>query len=332
MNNKKLFLTVRILFGIVFVISGLFKITDLASFIISVKKFNLTPDFMLHPIAYSMPVIEIILGLAVVFKFRLKITLRTLLYILIFFTVLITAKLLEGERINCGCFGSLSDAKISWLMVLRNIGLLISNIILVGYYSIPGEIVKSGIKEIVAELKKVIFILIRHTTAIIFVVLLLVMSYENRILKDRLITLMADQDVLKKDEYISSFVIKDFDKDSTFVDFTRQDQNSLIVFLSSHCYACKNNAHAWKDMLSHIGKRNNIYFIALNDEDHAKEYFRTYPFFGNKAFYNNSADFRLKYKGYVTPQTMIVDKQGKILKNFVGMLSEDKITEIIDFF
>lgn len=62
LNSKTFWILLRIIFGALFVFSGLMKFIDLHAFEIALGKFKLLNDSTLPIVKFSVPIVEIILG------------------------------------------------------------------------------------------------------------------------------------------------------------------------------------------------------------------------------------------------------------------------------
>jgi len=126
-SNLYLFsIILRILFGSLLIFSAYTKFIDIPQFQKAILEFAIIPDMYSSMASYIIPLIELILGLLIIFNFYIILSLQGAIYLLTLFTSIIVVKLIEGgEEISCGCFGALSADKIDFYSVLRNIILLI---------------------------------------------------------------------------------------------------------------------------------------------------------------------------------------------------------------
>jgi hypothetical protein len=123
---------VRILWGALYyfiaavlLFSGISKIIDPLPMIETMKAAFKLNDNLLLLAATILPVIEIALGLMLVLKIQ---TNRTFLVITaLFFSFLVFSVYGTVIKLNtdCGCFGNTINSNFGWLMILRNIILLI---------------------------------------------------------------------------------------------------------------------------------------------------------------------------------------------------------------
>lgn len=104
-------LSLKILLGIIFIFSGTSKLFDLNTFSEALFNFNLLNDELIYIVKYAIPIIEIVLGISIIFNFNSSLPAFISSLLLSLFTALIVVKLFEGEDISCGCFGALSSNK-----------------------------------------------------------------------------------------------------------------------------------------------------------------------------------------------------------------------------
>lgn len=117
-KNFKKILSIGI--GTYFIAVGIFKIMSLQVFMESVQNFNILPAFLLIQFSIFIVLIELIGGIALVMDVFQKIFVRMLIGTVILFTIAIIINLIRGNFIDCGCYGSLVTASISWWHVLHN--------------------------------------------------------------------------------------------------------------------------------------------------------------------------------------------------------------------
>ena len=99
-------LIIRILLGLLFVVSGILKIPDLKGFFVIVVKFGILKGKLARLFAYSLPFAEVIIGLSVFLGFRLIWSSALLLLILLASTSgVIYAFYSKKDIDSCGCYG-----------------------------------------------------------------------------------------------------------------------------------------------------------------------------------------------------------------------------------
>lgn len=106
----------RFLVGILFIISGLVKLNDPIGTAIKLEEYFEVFSVDFHPafqnltsisllIAVAMIVLEVVLGVAVLLKYQMKITTWLLLLLIVFFTFLTFYSAYFNKVTDCGCFG-----------------------------------------------------------------------------------------------------------------------------------------------------------------------------------------------------------------------------------
>jgi putative oxidoreductase len=122
--SRVLAAVLRIGLGVLFVVAGAVKWADPTAFAQEIANYQLLPGLAPH-LAVLLPAIEITAGavlLAGPLVWR-RAAAAALFLVTAAFTVAVTAAVLRGLDISCGCFGG-DSAKVTWLTVLRNLALL----------------------------------------------------------------------------------------------------------------------------------------------------------------------------------------------------------------
>jgi uncharacterized membrane protein YphA (DoxX/SURF4 family) len=123
-RTRLVLIGVRILWGSLFIFSGILKVVDLETFRRALDAFAILPPSTLTIAALSISLLECILGALVVAGIRPREAATGLLFLLIVFTAVVALKIAEGTAIQCGCFGSLDSSPIGIWTLVRNLVLL----------------------------------------------------------------------------------------------------------------------------------------------------------------------------------------------------------------
>ena len=102
-KNFKTFL--RIFLGLVFIVSGVSKLLGPENFIKEVDKVNFLFSFLTTPAAYGFILLELILGLLLIFKFNKKVLISTTVFVAVL-SCYLGFKVLTHDSSDCGCFGN----------------------------------------------------------------------------------------------------------------------------------------------------------------------------------------------------------------------------------
>lgn len=132
-SNKYFLLIARVILGFVFIYAGAEKISNPESFANSISAYKLLPIWMINFLAITLPWIELVSGLLLVFGVQVKENSFIILVLLIVINVAITISLFRGLNIECGCFGN--GTQIGIVKLAENILLIILSLILIIYNS-----------------------------------------------------------------------------------------------------------------------------------------------------------------------------------------------------
>jgi putative oxidoreductase len=121
---KTLRLVLCILFGGLFIFSGVLKVRDPSMFLLNVRSFNLLGDPYAAWLALFLPWLEIFCGLAVVTGICRRAGLLLLNAALVLFLAAIVQAWARGINIECGCFGPGDKASNYVELILRDLVLL----------------------------------------------------------------------------------------------------------------------------------------------------------------------------------------------------------------
>ncbi len=95
----------RLGLGVLFIYSALAKISDPYNFAFSVMRYRVLPDFTIGVFSLTMPVLELLAGLSMIFTKWLRESALLVTGMLAMFIVALVQALARGLEISCGCFG-----------------------------------------------------------------------------------------------------------------------------------------------------------------------------------------------------------------------------------
>lgn len=130
LTNKYSILLYRIILSVVFIFAGLEKIISPDVFAESISNYKLFPNFSINIIAITVPWIELITGLFLLFGITIKETLKIINSMMLFFIIIILFALVRGLDIECGCFGTHNAQKVGFIKLFENTILLSFGILL----------------------------------------------------------------------------------------------------------------------------------------------------------------------------------------------------------
>ena len=120
LRNKTFQTSLKIILGLFFIVSGLFKIFDPASFGKIILSYDMVPKNWIIPLAIIIPYVELGIGLAFLLNLFPKLVSSFAIILMIVFTAISMYKYIQGDVSDCGCFGRLIERKNDWNLLVEN--------------------------------------------------------------------------------------------------------------------------------------------------------------------------------------------------------------------
>jgi uncharacterized membrane protein YphA (DoxX/SURF4 family) len=117
------------LVALVFLAAALGKIGDAATFARQIHYFRLLPPALENLLAMTLPWIELVAALAILFRVRPRAGSAVIAALMGLFVFVVAAALARGLDIECGCFGTADASRVGTAKILENIGLLALSLI-----------------------------------------------------------------------------------------------------------------------------------------------------------------------------------------------------------
>jgi len=136
LSNKYLLFLFRIILGFVFIYAGILKISDPAGFSEVINNYKLLPLLFVNFFAITLPWIEVVAGLFLLFGISVKENSFIISIMLVVFILAIVISLGRGLNIECGCFGTSSGTKVGIIKLVENIVLLTFSLLLTKFNSV----------------------------------------------------------------------------------------------------------------------------------------------------------------------------------------------------
>jgi len=128
-------LAARLVTGVVWIVAGALKLPDPAASVRAVRAYDLLPEAVVPTIGYLLPVVEVVIGLALVAGLLTRTVAVVSALLLVAFIVGIASAWARGLSIDCGCFGGggfEADAAAAYPWdIARDVGLLAASLWLV---------------------------------------------------------------------------------------------------------------------------------------------------------------------------------------------------------
>jgi uncharacterized membrane protein YphA (DoxX/SURF4 family) len=115
-------LAIRVLVSLVFLTAAYGKLRHWTAFAGVVANYRLLPDVLVAPAAYLLPLVEALLGAALLLGLGSPGPEVGAAVLLLLFALAMGINLARGRRaIDCGCFQSALKQSLSWKLVFRNL-------------------------------------------------------------------------------------------------------------------------------------------------------------------------------------------------------------------
>jgi uncharacterized membrane protein YphA (DoxX/SURF4 family) len=136
LKNKYLLFLYRVIVGFVFIYAGILKISDPAGFSDAINNYDLLPHSIVNFFAITLPWIEVVAGLFLLFGVSVKENSFIFSVMLVVFILAIVISLGRGLNIECGCFGTSSGTKVGIIKLVENSILLTFSFFLIKFNSV----------------------------------------------------------------------------------------------------------------------------------------------------------------------------------------------------
>jgi len=327
---------VRILFGLIFILSGTLKLFDIASFRQAVDALEFLPAGTVPIVAWAIVVAEIILGAAVCLGLRTAVTSQIIATILVLFTAVLVTKIVEGASIACGCFGEFAQDKVDEFTILRNV-ILIAWALALATYSMtrsPSQSVRE-LHSVNCENNrprtKVFYLARRMTITMAFfflVAVTLTLSSQNQTLKSRLAILNAAGEALQPGDIAPEFYANALSGTDTTVSYRNREKTVLFV-MKSTCKPCKTNLPIWNRIYDRVRTRNiAVLGVSVDSLGATRDFVaQSYPKFTTVSAFGKG--FLSKYRVIATPHTVVI-KGDTVAQTWRGVLESSEEVEILE--
>ena len=126
--NKYLLFIIRVVIAFIFIYAGAEKISNPDDFALSISNYRLLPTSLLNFFAITLPWIEIVAGILLLFGISVKENSAIILSLLLLFTIAIVISLFRGLSIDCGCFGK--GTQIGLFKLGENLLMIVGSLLL----------------------------------------------------------------------------------------------------------------------------------------------------------------------------------------------------------
>ena len=117
-------LILRLVVGGTFVVAGVLKILQPATFAAYIGNYRLLPHETINLLAITLPWIEVLAGFLLAVGIWKHASASLITVMLIIFLIAIGQALARGLDVRCGCFGTVEARRVSILALGEDVGLL----------------------------------------------------------------------------------------------------------------------------------------------------------------------------------------------------------------
>ena len=116
-------LAIRLGAAAIWLAAGGAKIADLTHFHAQVDQYRLLPGWLEAPFAYTLPFVEVLVGLYLLLGLLTRIAAILACALMVLFVIAQAQAWARGLSLDCGCFGTLTRERIGLWTILRDIAL-----------------------------------------------------------------------------------------------------------------------------------------------------------------------------------------------------------------
>ncbi len=133
LTGRWLNLLLRLFLGGMFVYAAWDKVIEPSSFAMAVRGYKLIPFSLSNLFALCVSWTELVAGIMLILGIFPRKAAAAIAILLVMFIVAITTTLVRGMVVDCGCFGKEGGSSTSWLLIVRNVGLLVGAYLIMAY-------------------------------------------------------------------------------------------------------------------------------------------------------------------------------------------------------
>ncbi len=130
-RGRIVLLALRVVVAGFFFASSITALQDPSELVESIGNYRMLPDSVIGPMAVGMPLLELLVGLALVSGVHARGASLVAAGMLVVFAIAMIQAIVRGIDLDCGCFGHVVETRVSWLTVLRNVALTIASLVVV---------------------------------------------------------------------------------------------------------------------------------------------------------------------------------------------------------
>ncbi len=295
----KIYLLLRMILGIIFIISSIFKQITINDFIETIKSYEILPPDAAQPVALLICITEMLIGIMIIFNIYGKPAVRISMIMLIFFISFTIYSMATGKEWICNCFGSLFSQKINYLVLLRDIIFLCVSIIVLIKYNPKYSFDKSKYRPLL----------------IILILLLCAIPLSFKLFN-------LKQEKLKNGDQIDVELIPALEYKNIF-EKRSEPYLLLLVFSLNDCSACLDEAYYWNKLTNKFNGKIKPILIAHANNITVLKAFLKHKKINNYLIYDKNKEIIASLK-VATPVKILLNNMNRV-QDITMMLGSEKI-------
>jgi uncharacterized membrane protein YphA (DoxX/SURF4 family) len=125
-DNDYLTMLSRLLIGGMYIVASFYKIIEPGSFAKSIWQYHMVPSSLINLMALILPWLEALIGLAIIFGLAYRGAIWWANLLLVVFIVALSATIVRGIDIDCGCFKAGTSATgPAWKALVFDLGVML---------------------------------------------------------------------------------------------------------------------------------------------------------------------------------------------------------------
>ncbi|MBM4162479.1 MAG: TlpA family protein disulfide reductase [Ignavibacteria bacterium] len=179
-------------------------------------------------------------------------------------------------------------------------------------------------KKIAEQLiSKKAYYIVLHIAVIVLAIQVVVLSSQNKKLKQPRAPSIAEQLQVGDTLVLHRLELV---QDGSKLDTTSRRQ--MIFIFTTTCPFCKEIVPTWNELSVMAQSSLSVFAVSLDSKDLTSEYIKQ-----NRVSYpvlvaNDAKTFKKINKTHVVPQTILVERNGKVQKVWTGKLSQENLKEV----
>lgn len=166
-----------------------------------------------------------------------------------------------------------------------------------------------------------------HVLLLGLAIMVVALAHQNRTL--RALATSPEATRLAVGEEIPPIAVRDLEGNADLLRFAGSDRESLVLVFTTTCGACQQNQGNWRSLYEALREHYDVVGLSLDDVGETASYkeINQLPF---RTFVAEDARrFVLDNKVFEVPYTIHLDRDGRIRRSWLGVLSDDSLAELI---